>query len=145
MESRIENVLNRSKQKYVFISAMLSSIYMFILYIVVAMIFEQEIFSDMFILVKLAGVLISNILFFTLEYNFLEKVNNNAYNSSFKITIRAVILYGVLAFGINLFILSFKTFTSIPFIYCFAIDILLGIIVGLIMYNGLKKELKVKE
>ena len=145
MESRIENVLNKSKEKYVFISTMLSSIYMFILYIIVAVIFEQEIFSDMFILIKLVGILISNMLFFTLEYNFLKNVNNNYYKSDFKITIRAVILYGVLAFGINLFILSFKTFTSISFIYCLGIDILLGIIVGLFVYNGFRKEFKVKE
>ena len=145
MESRIENVLNKSKQKYVFISTMLSSIYMFILYIVVAVIFEQDIFSDMFILVKLVGILTNNIIFFTLEYNFLKNINNNSYNSNLKIILRAIILYGILAFGINLFILSFRTFTSIPLIYCFIIDILLGIIVGIFVYNGLKKEFKVKE
>ena len=98
----------------------------------------------MFILVKLLALLISNMLFFYLEYNFLEGINNNSYNSNVKITIRSVILYGVLAFGINLFILSYKTFTSISFIYCFAIDLFFGIIVGLLVYNGFKKVLKVK-
>lgn len=144
MEARIQRVLNNSKHKYVFISTILNLIYMSILYIVVATIFNQKIFLDMFILVKLLALLISNMLFFYLEYNFLEGINNNSYNSNVKITIRSVILYGVLAFGINLFILSYKTFTSISFIYCFAIDLFFGIIVGLLVYNGFKKVLKVK-
>lgn len=144
MESRIDGVLSKSKQKYVFTSTMLSSIYMIILYTVVSAIFEQSIFSDFIVLVKLVTILINNTLFFTLEYRFLEKINDNDYNSNFEIIIRAIILYGVLAFGINLFILSFSTFTSMPFLYWINIDILLGILVGIIVYNGLKKELKVK-
>ena len=88
--------------------------------------------------------MINNVVFFSLEYNFLKNININYYSSNYKIIIRVIILYGVLAFGVNLFILSFKTFTTIPFIYCIAIDLLVGIIVGFFIYNGVRKELKVK-
>lgn len=144
MECRKDRILSKSKQKYILTSTMVSSIYMIILYIIVSVIFEQNIFLSSIVLVKLVTILINNTVFFILEYRFLDKINNNEYNSNFKIIIRAVILYGVLAFGINLFILSFSTFTSMPFLYWINIDILLGILVGIIVYNGLKKELKVK-